>query len=67
MTVEIKEMIEAPENRIRAVERWHCGGRDGIEFDTEVADLYAFRDSLIIRVDGFRDKAEALEAAGLRE
>ena len=42
-------------------------GRDGIEIDTEVNDLYAFRDGLIVRIDGFRDSADALEAAGLEE
>jgi hypothetical protein len=42
-------------------------GRDGIEIDTELTDVYAFRDSLIVRVDGFRDKAKALEAVGLSE
>jgi ketosteroid isomerase-like protein len=67
LTVEFKETIEAPDGRTLAVERWRARGRDGIEFDTEVTDAYAFRDGLIVRVDGFRDKAEALKAAGLRE
>ncbi len=67
VTVLLKETIEAPDNRILAVERWRMRGRDGIEIDTEVTDVYAFRDGLIVRVDGFRDKAEALEAVGLPE
>ena len=67
MIVEIKETVHAPENRLLAVEHWQTGGRYGIELDAEITDLYVFRDGLIIRVDGFRDKAEALEAAGLRE
>jgi hypothetical protein len=29
--------------------------------------VYEFRDGRCVRVDGFRDKAEALEAAELRE
>ena len=45
-------------------------GRDGFRKWWErigegVSDLYTFRDDLIVRVDGFRTKAEALEAAGL--
>jgi ketosteroid isomerase-like protein len=67
MTVEFKETIEVPDGRILAIERWRVRGRDGIEIDTELTDIYAFRDGLIVRVDGFRDKAEALKATGLRE
>jgi hypothetical protein len=59
--------IELPDGRILAVENWRVRGRDGIEIDTELTDLYAFRAGLIVRVDGFRDRAEAFEAAGLRE
>jgi ketosteroid isomerase-like protein len=68
MTAEFKEQpVEVPDGRILAVERWRVRGRDGIEFDTEVTDVYAFRDGLIVRVDGFMEKAKALEAAGLSE
>jgi len=68
MTVEFKEQpIEAPDGRTLALERWRVRGRDGIEFDTEVTDIYEFRDGLIARIDGFTEKAEALEAAGLSE
>jgi ketosteroid isomerase-like protein len=66
-TVEFKEAIEAPENRIVAVERWRTVGRDGIEIDFQLTEVYAFRDGLIVRIDGFLDKAEALEAAGVSE
>jgi ketosteroid isomerase-like protein len=65
MTVEITETIETPDNRILSVELWRVRGRDGIEIDTELTDVYAFRDGLIVRVDGFRDKAKALDAVGL--
>jgi ketosteroid isomerase-like protein len=67
VTVEFKETIEAPDGRVLAVERWRVRGRDGIEIDTEVTDAYAFRDGLIVRIDGFADKAQALAAAGLSE
>ena len=67
MTVHIKEAIDAPDNQIIAIEGWHGRGRDGLEVEVELTDVYAFRDGLIIRVDGFRDRADALEAAGLSE
>jgi hypothetical protein len=33
----------------------------------ELIDIYEFRDRLVIRVEGFDDKAEAFKAAGLTE
>jgi ketosteroid isomerase-like protein len=65
VTVEFEETIEAPQNRIVAVERWCSTGRDGIEIDFQLIEVYAFRDGLVLRIDGFLDKADALEAAGL--
>lgn len=67
VAVEPSETREAAGGRVLVVERWHMRGRDGIELDTELTDVYAFRDGLIVRLDGFRDKAAALEAVGLSE
>jgi ketosteroid isomerase-like protein len=67
MAVELEETIAAPGERIVAVERWHTRGRDGIAIDTMLIDVYSFREGLIVRVDGFTRKAEALEAVGLSE
>jgi ketosteroid isomerase-like protein len=63
---DIGEIIEVGD-RVLAVEDWRVRGRDGIELQFEVIDLYTFRDGLIVRADGFVDRSEALEAAGLRE
>lgn len=62
--VEAQEILVAPDGRVLAVESWHARGRDGIEFDFELTDVYEFRDGLIVRIAGFRDRADALEAAG---
>jgi ketosteroid isomerase-like protein len=67
LTVELEEILEAPGDRVLAVERWCVRGRDDSEVVTEIIGVYAFRDGLIVRCDGFLDKAEALEAAGLSE
>jgi ketosteroid isomerase-like protein len=64
-TVEPEEIVEVSDERVLAVEHWRVRGRGGVEVDTQIIDLWKFRDGLIVRVDGFRDKAEALEAAGL--
>ena len=40
---------------------------EGMETEIVITQLYTFRDGLILRIDGFRSRAEALEAAGLAE
>jgi ketosteroid isomerase-like protein len=67
VSVTLGEVIEAPDGRVLAVESWLIRGRDGIEVDTRIIDVYAFRDGLITRVDGYLDRREALEAVGLSE
>jgi ketosteroid isomerase-like protein len=67
VTVELNETIQAPGQRIVAIERWHVRGRDNLELDFELVDVYTFRDGLITRIDGFRDRSGALEAVGLSE
>jgi ketosteroid isomerase-like protein len=64
-TVEIKRVVEGKENRAIAFETWSVRGLQGIEIDTELVDVYGFRDGLIASCDGFRDKNEALAAFGL--
>jgi ketosteroid isomerase-like protein len=65
--VQPKEVIEAEDGRVLSVDLWRFRGRDGIEIDRELPTLFTFRDGLIARIDGFTDKAQALEAAGLSE
>ena len=65
VTVEPIERIEVASDRILAIDRWHFEGRDGIEVSEELPTALTFRNGLIIRVDGFTDKAEAFEALGL--
>jgi hypothetical protein len=61
------ERLDAAENRILAIDRWLFRGRQGIEIERELPTLFTFRNGLIVRIDGFTDRAEALEAAGLPE
>jgi ketosteroid isomerase-like protein len=65
IAVEHRELIDRPEDRVLAVERWTFRGRDGIELELELPDVYTFRGGLILRIDGFTDKAEARKAVGL--
>lgn len=63
--IEPKERLEATSDRILAIDMWRFSGRDGIKIERELPTLFTFRHGLIVRIDGFTDKAEALEAAGL--
>jgi ketosteroid isomerase-like protein len=45
----------------------HMRGRDGIEVSARSTVVYTFEDGLITRLRMFQERAEALEAAGLRE
>ena len=67
VTAEPEQRIEVGSDRILTIDRWHFQGRDGIEIEEELPTLLTFRNGLIVRVDGFTDQAEALEAAGLEE
>ena len=67
VTVEPGRRIEVASDRILAIDRWRFEGRDGIQVEEELPTAFTFRDGLIVRVDGFTDKAEAIEAAGLSE
>ena len=68
-SVEIKreQVFTAADNRFLVVDRWFFQGRQGIEIERELPTLFTFGDGLIVRIDGFTDKAEALKAAGLSE
>ena len=67
VTVEPLERIETEDGRILSIDLWRFRGREGIGIERELPTLYTFRDGLIVRIDGFTEKAEALEAAGLSE
>ncbi len=66
VTIEPKEIIETGD-RILSIDRWVFRGRDGIEIDRELPTIFTFRNGLIVRIDGFTDKAQALEAAGVTD
>jgi ketosteroid isomerase-like protein len=67
VTTDPKQVIEALDGRILSIDEWHFHGRDGIEIERELPNLFTFRGGRIVRSEGFTDRAEALEAAGLSE
>jgi ketosteroid isomerase-like protein len=63
---ELLDVVDVSETQTISTTRHHLRAR-GIDIDQEVAYLYTFRDGLVIRCEMYLTRAEALEAAGLRE
>ena len=67
VTTEITDLVEGRDGYLLSYETWRVRGSQGIVIDTEMVDVYGFRDGLLASCDGFRDKNEALEAFGIPE
>jgi ketosteroid isomerase-like protein len=68
LLIEPVELIDAGGDRVVGVVNIQARGRgSGAPIDDPSAFLYEFRDGNVARDRAFRSKAEALEAAGLRE
>ena len=67
VVVTIDETIDAGDRVLLSAH--HCGrGRgSGLEVDARYYEVYTLSGGKIIRVDEYTDRAEALEAAGLKE
>jgi ketosteroid isomerase-like protein len=62
-----QEFIDAGD-QVVVLQHEHRRGRgSGAEVEAKTAVLYGLRDGGVVRIQGFMDQAEALEAAGLRE
>ena len=60
------EVIEAGENVVATITMSGRGKESGVAVSMEVMNVWTIRDSKIVRVvGGYRDRAEALRAAGL--
>jgi ketosteroid isomerase-like protein len=66
--VGVEDVFPAPDGRVVTL-FWHRGkGRkSGLAMEVEIAQIATVRDGKITRLDNYDDRAEALEAAGLRE
>jgi ketosteroid isomerase-like protein len=64
---EVEEWIDAGEQVIAMVHSYTRGKRSGVPVDMVQAHLWTVRDGLLRRLQIFSTRAEALEAAGLRE
>ena len=66
-TEEAEELIEAESSVVVAVRQRVVGRDSGISGDLRFFAVWTFRGRAVIRLEIFRDRAEALEAVGLSE
>ena len=66
-TLEPEELIDAGDNVIAVARMGGAGRVSQIGLGDRVAFVFTIKDGLVVRQQTFRNKAEALKAAGLRE
>ena len=66
-TVEAEEIVAAGDSVLVHVHQRGVGRASGVPSELRYFTLWSFRGPRIIRIESFRDRAEALEAAGLSE
>jgi ketosteroid isomerase-like protein len=65
---DLEELIDLDEHRVLSVSRIRMRGRgSGVEVNASGASIWTIRDGQATAVSLYQSKAEALEAAGLRE
>ena len=68
ITIEAEDINEANGGTVVATVRQRgVGSGSGAETDLHYFQVWSFRGRKVIRLENFRERAEALEAAGLRE
>ena len=67
VSIEPEEYIDAGGDRVVLLHRLAAQGRGGISLERQDGIAYVVRDGRIVRMDYYGSRAEALEAAGLRE
>jgi ketosteroid isomerase-like protein len=65
--VEIEELIDAGDRVVLFQREYQRGRSSGMELVLDAAVLVDLRDGRIVRLQGYMDRAAALEAAGLRQ
>jgi ketosteroid isomerase-like protein len=53
--------------RVLVLSQFHARGRDGLEVNLQLANLWTVRYGRIVRMDAFADHESGLEAVGLAE
>jgi uncharacterized protein len=67
LEVEVEELLERGDRVLVFLRLRGSGVASGAEFDIRIAHLWTLRDGIVVRGEGYGNRDEALEAAGLRE
>jgi ketosteroid isomerase-like protein len=67
ITIAAEEITEAGDTVVVAVRQSGIGGGSGAPAELRYFHVWSFRGGKAIRLETFRERAEALEAAGLRD
>ena len=65
--MEAEEIVEAGDGVLVDVRQRGVGRTSGVPVELRYFTLWSFRARKVIRIQSFRDRAEAFEAAGLSE
>jgi ketosteroid isomerase-like protein len=65
--LQAEEFIDAGDRVVVLVREFRRGRGSGIELETDTAAVFEVRDGRVVRIQGYMDRAEALEAAGLSD
>ena len=66
ITIEAEEITPAGDSVVVAVLQRGAGGESGVTTEFRYFQVWSFRAAKAIRLENFRERAEAFEAAGLR-
>jgi ketosteroid isomerase-like protein len=64
---EPEDLIDVGEQVVVSVRATGKGKRSGVPVEITWTSVYSLRDGIIVRIRNYAEKAEALEAVGLRE
>ena len=68
LRIEAERIIDLSGDRVLVLSRQTAHGKhSGVPIEHELGDLFTLRDGKIVRYDSYWNRADALEAAGLRE
>jgi ketosteroid isomerase-like protein len=65
--LEAEEFIDAGDNVVVLLHEYRRGRGSGVKLETDTAVVVAVREGRVVRIQGYMDRAAALEAAGLSE
>ena len=65
--LDTEQFIDAGDCVAVLLHEFRRGKGSGVEMETDTAMVYEVRDGRVVRIQGYMDRDEALEAAGLRE